>query len=215
MVFPKLGEIRAVLHRSIQGTPKRCTISREVDQWFVSIQCEQDVPEPEARTGPVVAIDRGVTNLLADSDGNLVPNPKHLEATLKRLARAQRVVSRRRKGSRRRERAKLRVAKLHRKVRRQRQHVLHVLSARYAKSHGVVVLEKLNVAGMLRGNLGRQISGAGWSTLHTMLRYKLEATGGTTEEVWTAYSRLPVRVGLVVHHRYHSHGEPSGFSPSK
>lgn len=68
VVFPKLGEVRAVLHRPIQGTPKRCTISREVDQWFVSILCEREMPEPEPRTGPVVAIDRGVTNLLADSD---------------------------------------------------------------------------------------------------------------------------------------------------
>lgn len=198
MIFPKLGEVRAVLHRPTQGVPKRCTISREVDQWFVSIQCEQEIPEPEVRTGPVVAIDRGVTNLLADSDGVLVPNPKHLDATLKRLARAQRVVSRRKKGSRRRERAKLRVATLHRKVRRQRRHVLHVLSARYAKSHGVVVLEKLNVAGMVRGGLGRQINGAGWSSFSQMLRYKLEATGGTLVEVPAHYSSQTCTVCGVV-----------------
>ena len=188
VVFPKLGEIRAVLHRPIRGTPKRCTISREVDQWFVSIQCEETVADPEARMAPVVAIDRGVSNLLADSDGVLIPNPKRLDATLKRLARAQRVVARRQKGSRRRERAKLRVAKLHRKVCRQREHGLHVLSARYAKSHGVVIVEDLNVAGMVRGGLGRQIAGAGWSTFCSMLRYKLEATGGTLVEVPAHYS---------------------------
>ena len=186
--FPKLGEVRAVLHRPIVGTPKRCTISREVDQWFVSILCEQEIPEPEPRTGPVVAIDRGVTNLLADSDGVLVANSKPLERALGRLARAQRVVARRQKGSRRRERAKVRVAKLHRKIRRQREHVLHVLSARYAKSHGVVVVENLNVAGMARGGLGRYILGAGWSIFCTMLRYKLEATGGSLVEVPAAYS---------------------------
>lgn len=188
VVFPKLGEMRAVFHRPIRGTPKRCMISREVDQWFVSILCEREVPEPAPRQDPVVAIDRGVTNLLADSDGTLIPNPKHLERSLGRLARAQRVVARREKGSRRRERAKLRVARLHRKIRRQRQHRLHVLSARYAKSHGVVVVENLNVAGMARGGLGRHISGAGWSAFCTMLRYKLEATGGTLVEVPAAYS---------------------------
>lgn len=186
--FPKLGEIRAVLHRPLAGTPKRCTLVREVDQWFVSIACEQDVPEPEPRHEPIVAIDRGVTNLLADSDGALVRNPKHLDRSLRRLARAQRVVARRQKGSRRRERAVQRVAKLHRKIRRQRAHMLHGLSARYAKSHGVVVVERLNVAGMVRGNLARQILDAGWSTFCAMLRYKLEATGGTLIEVPAHYS---------------------------
>ena len=188
VVFPKLGEVRAVRHRPCVGVPKRCTIVREVDQWFVSIVCEQDVAEPESRTAPVVAIDRGITNLLADSDGVLVPNPKHLDAALKRLAHAQRVVARRQKGSRRRERAKLRVATLHRTIRRQRQHLLHVLSHRYAKSHGTVVVENLNVKGMVRGSLGRQIHGAGWSSFCTMLRYKLGATGGTLGEVPAHYS---------------------------
>ena len=118
----------------------------------------------------------------------LVPNPKHLDAALKRLAHAQRVVARRQKGSRRRERAKLRVATLHRTIRRQRQHLLHVLSHRYAKSHGTVVVENLNVKGMVRGSLGRQIHGAGWSSFCTMLRYKLGATGGTLVEVPAHYS---------------------------
>lgn len=190
VVFPKLGKLRAVIHRPLVGMPKRCTIRREIDQWFVSIQCEADVPEAAApsRPGPVVAIDRGVTTLLADSDGQREPNPKHLEWALHRLARAQRVVARRRKGSGRCARARLRVAKLHRTIRRQRSHALHVLSARYAKSHGVVVVEKLNVAGMVRGGLGRQITGAGWSMFCDMLRYKLEATGGTLVEVAAAYS---------------------------
>lgn len=188
VVFPKLGEIRAVLHRPMVGTPKRCTIRREVDQWFVAIQCEQEIPDPAPRSEPAVAIDRGLKYLLADSDGTLVPNPKHLEASLRRLAHAQRVVARRQKGSERCTRARLRVARLHRKIRRQRQHLLHVLSARYAKSHGVVIVEKLNVQGLVRGGLGRQIHGAGWSIFCDMLRYKLEATGGTLVEVTAAYS---------------------------
>jgi putative transposase len=188
VVFPKLGELRAVLHRPLQGTPKRCTLRREVDQWFVSIQCEREVPDPEPRTAPVVALDRGVAVLLADSDGTLVRNPRHLEAALHRLAHAQRVVARRCKGSQRCARAKLRVARLHRKIRRQRRHVLHGLSHRYAKSHGVVVVEKLNVAGMVRGGLGCRIHAAGWSSFCNLLRYKLEATGGTLVEVPAHYS---------------------------
>src|SRR5207245_9973924 len=101
-------------------------------------------------------------------------------------------------GPQRRARARLRVAKLHRTIRRQRAHVLHVLSARYAKSHGVVIVERLHVAGMMRGGLGRHISGAGWASFCRMLRYKLEATGGRLVEVPATYSRHTCAAGGVV-----------------
>lgn len=187
--FPKLGNLRAAVHRSLDGRSKTCTLKRDGDQWFASILCEVEAAEPAPRHDPVVAIDRGITNLLADSDGNLVLSPKHLEKTLARLARAQRTVSRRKKGSKNREEAKVRVMRLHRKVRRQRDHVLHELSAAYAKSHGTVVVEKLNVQGMVRNrHLARHIAGAGWSKFAGMLRYKLSWAGGTLLEVPAAYS---------------------------
>jgi putative transposase len=79
--------------------------------------------------------------------------------------------------------------RLHRKVRRQREHVLHELSAAYAKSHGVVVVEKLNVQGMVQNrNLARHIAGAGWSRFAEMLRYKLAWSGGQLVEVPAHYS---------------------------
>lgn len=186
--FPKIGAIPAIIHRPLVGAPRTCTITRNVDQWFVSVVCEQQDAAPPPRSGPVVALDRGVTNLLADSEGQVVVNPAHLEAALLRLAHAQRVVSRRVRGSRRCDRARVQVAKLHRTISRQRSHFLHVLSNHYAKSHGVVVIEKLNVQGMARSRLARQIYGASWSAFGRMLRYKLEAVGGTLVEVPAAYS---------------------------
>jgi putative transposase len=177
------------MHRALEGKPKTCTLKRDGDQWFVSIVCELDVAEPAPRAGPVVAIDRGVANFGATSDGDMIANPRHLERALKRLARAQRTVSRRKKGSKNREKAKVRVARIHRKVRRQRDHFLHVQSARIAKSHGVVVLEKLNVAGMMiRGRCARSIADAGWSRFAEMLRCKLAWSGGSLVEVPAAYS---------------------------
>src|SRR5688500_5328340 len=95
--------------RPLEGVPKSCTIRRDGDQWFVSIVCELELPDPAPRTEPVVALDRGITHLIADSDGTLVENPKPLEAALKRLGRLQRVVSRRKKGSNNRKKAVSRV----------------------------------------------------------------------------------------------------------
>lgn len=186
--FPKLGNLRAVIHRPTEGTAKTCTLKRDGDQWFVSIIYQLDAVEPTHREGPVVAIDRGITNFGATSDGDMIASPRNLEASLKRLAHAQRTVSRRKKGSKNREKAKARVARIHRKVRRQRDHFLHVQSARLAKSHGVVVLENLNVAGMIRGRCARSIADAGWSRFADMLRYKLAWSGGTLVEVPAAYS---------------------------
>lgn len=196
--FPKLGALRAVIHRAPKGRRRSISLTQEGDQWFACLVYEQEVDAPAQRLHPRIGIDRGITYTLADSDGNLTPNPKHYEKALKRLAHAQRVVSRRKKGSKNREKAKLRVMRIHRKVRRQREHFLHVESARLAKSHGVVVIEKLNVAGMSRGNCARGIAGAGWSQFSEMLEYKLTATGGTLVAVPAHYSSQTCAVcGLV------------------
>jgi len=186
--FPKLGTLRTVMHRPLEGKPKTCTLKRDGDQWFVSIVCELDLAEPAPRDGPVVAIDRGIANFGATSDGEMIANPRNLEGSLKQLARAQRNVSCKKKGSKNREKAKARVARIHRKVKRQRDHFLHVQSARLAKSHGVVVLERLNVAGMIRSHCARSIADAGWSRFAHMLRYKLRGLGGSLIEVPAAYS---------------------------
>ncbi|HVJ17513.1 MAG TPA: transposase [Polyangiaceae bacterium] len=188
--FPKLGNLKTVLHRPLEGSPKSCTVRREGDQWFASILCELEVAEPAPKTEPVVALDRGLRNLLADSDGTLVPNPAYLERALKRLARAQRVVSRRQKGSRKRQKAIDRVNRLHRKIRRQREHSLHTLSSTYAKSHGTVVVERLQIRNMVRANSGlaRRILGSGWGLLVEMLHYKLAWQGGRLIEVPAAHS---------------------------
>lgn len=202
--FPKLGTIRTIQHRPCVGRQLSATISNDCGQWFASIAVEQEVSDPTPRIGPVVAIDRGVVNAFADSDGGVVVNPRFAEHAARKLAHAQRAVSRRKKGSRNREKAKQRVAVIQRKVRRQRDHFLHVQSNRYANSHGVVVLESLGVQRMMKSaggtverpgrnvkaksGLNRSIAGVGWSRFAGYLRYKLEATGGRIEEVPAAYS---------------------------
>lgn len=190
LVFPKLGKLRTRVHQLPEGTRKTCTIVREHDQWFASLLYEIEVADPTPHVDPVVALDRGVINVVADSDGHIVPSPRYYDRGLARLARAQRAVSRRKKGSKNREKARARVARLHRKVRRQREHVIQTLSHRYAKSHGTVVVEALNTQGMLKvgGGLARGIADAGWGLLVACLRYKLTWAGGRLVEVPAAYS---------------------------
>jgi len=188
--FPKIGNLHAVIHRPLEGTPKTCTIKRDGDQWFASISCEVEVPEPMPRTEPVVALDRGVVNAVADSDGRLVESPRFYTKAMKRLAHAQRAVDRKKKGSKNREKAKLRVMRIHRKVRRQREHFAHTLSAAYSKSHGVIVIEALKIGNMVHANRGlsRSILDSGWGMLVEFMRYKLAWSGGTLVEVPAAYS---------------------------
>jgi putative transposase len=156
----------------------------------VSIVCAIELPDPIPRDNPVVAIDRGVINVTSDSDGRLVSAPRYFEHALTRLALAQRNFFRKKKGSKNREKAKHRVAVLHRKVRRQREHFLHVLSSGYAKSHGVVVLENLTLGNMVKANRGlaRGILDAGWGRFEAMLKYKMLWSGGRVESVPAAYS---------------------------
>jgi putative transposase len=187
--FPKLGPMRTVVHRPLEGKPKTATLVCDVGEWFVCLSCKIERPEPMRRIEPVVGIDRGITVLAADSDDRRDPNPKHFKHDARRLAHAQRVVSRRKKGSKNQTRAKLKAAKIHRTIRRRRDCDLHVISARYSKSHAVVVLEDLRVANMIRNrHLAGSISDASWGKLGDMLAYKMAWTGGDCVKIDAAYS---------------------------
>lgn len=202
--FPKLGTIRATVHRPLQGTPKSCTLTREGDQWFASILCEIEVPDPKPSTKPPVAIDRGIALLFADSDRRAVENPRFAERLQSRIARAQRVVARRQKGSKNQQKARAKVARLQRKARRQREHLLHVKSSMYSKNHGTIVVEALKVKNMTKSargtvedpgvnvaakaGLNRAILDTGWGRFVEMLRYKVVPEGGRVVDVSAAYS---------------------------
>lgn len=202
--FPKIGKIYAVTDRPLGGKPKRCTITREGTEWYASILCEVEVAAPVPSTKPGVGIDRGVVLLLADSTGRTVADPGHLRKAQARLQRAQRQLSKKQKGSQNRIKAREKVAKIHRKVRRQREHVLHCESRHYAKNHGVIVIEKLQIENMVKSakgtvdepgkkvrqkaGLNRSILSMGWGGFATMLRYKVIPDGGEVREVAAAYS---------------------------
>ncbi|WP_306189545.1 RNA-guided endonuclease TnpB family protein [Streptomyces sp. MK5] len=153
--------------------PVTVTVSRDAaDRWFVSLLCE-DTINPAPATTASVGIDAGITSLVALSTGEKITNPKHERRDRARLARAQRELSRKAKGSANREKARRRVAKIHARIADRRRDVLHKLSTRLVRENQTVVIEDLTVRNLLKnGRLARAVSDASWAQLRSMLEYK-------------------------------------------
>jgi len=158
--------------------PSTVTVSRDAaGRWFVSLLCECPItPLPSAST--MVGVDAGLTSLVTLSTGEKVTNPRHEKRDRDRLALAQRRLSRKAKGSENRAKARVKVARVHARITDRRRDYLHKLSTRLVRENQTVVIEDLNVAGMLRNHcLARAISGAAWSDLRGMLEYKCDWYG--------------------------------------
>jgi putative transposase len=159
--------------------PAMVIISRESDgRWYVTFTVEAADPEPLAETGHAVGVDLGVTLFAVTSDGDTIANPRHLERKARALARYQRRLARCQPGSANRAKAAAKVARAHRKVRHARADFLHRASTRLVRANDVVVIEDLNVAGMVRNrHLARAISDCGWGELRRQLAYKCQRYG--------------------------------------
>lgn len=182
--IPKIGCVKAILHREFDGEIRRAVVMMtKTESYFISIVVETDVRPPEksiVREGNTVGIDLGIHNYATMSNGERVENPRHLEGSLRRLGILQRRLSRKKMGSRNRKKAKLRVAKLHEKIRNQRNDFQHKLSTKLVRENQGIAVEDLNVLGMLRNrHLSRHISDAAWSSFLWMLKYKCEWNGAT------------------------------------
>jgi putative transposase len=153
--------------------PPTATVSRDtVGRWFVSLLC-QDTIAPAPATTAAIGLDVGVTSLVTLSTGEKVTNPRHERRDRVRLARAQRELSRKAKGSANREKARRRVAKVHARIADRRRDFLHKLTTRLVRENQTVVIEDLTVRNLLKnGHLARAISDAAWTELRSMLEYK-------------------------------------------
>jgi putative transposase len=159
--------------------PAMVIVSREPDgRWYVTFTVDTAQPDPLPATGRAVGIDLGVTDFAVTSDGQRISNPHHLQRKAQSLARYQRRLSRCRKGSNNRAKAKAKVARAHRKVRAARQDFLHKASTRLVREHDVIVIEDLAVTNMVRNRrLARAISDCGWGEFRRQLEYKCRRYG--------------------------------------
>ncbi|XVQ85596.1 RNA-guided endonuclease InsQ/TnpB family protein [Microbispora siamensis] len=160
--------------------PTTVTVSRDPDgRWYASIAVETETgPELLPATGDGAGIDLGVTHFAVLSTGEKIPNPRHLERKARNLARYQRRMARKQRGSSNRAKARAKVARAHTKVRDARADFLHRTSTRLVRDHDLIVIEDLNVRGMVRNrSLARVISDCGWGEFRRQLEYKTQRHG--------------------------------------
>lgn len=199
LYLQNVGHIKVKLHRPIEGAIKTVSVKRSCGKWYVIFSCDlADAPEP-AQSGPEVGIDLGLKSFLVTSDGESTESPRYYRKSQKKLRVAQRSVSRKKKGSNRRRKARKRVACLHEKTANQRRDFHHKQARKLVDEHGLIAHEALNVKGIARTHLAKSAHDAGWTQFLNILSSKAEEAGcravavdpRNTTQVCSACGALP------------------------
>jgi putative transposase len=173
----KIGKVTVRLHRAIKGNIKTCTIKRELNNWYVCFACETK-SELLPKAFRDVGIDVGIEKFAALSDGVLIYNPKFLRKSEAKLKSQQRSLSRKKKGSNSRKKQRNKLAKIHCKIKDQRNDFLHKESHKLVKNYDVIVLEDLRIKNMVKNHhLAKSISDASWAKFIKYVSYKAESAG--------------------------------------
>lgn len=180
----KIGTIKTVLHREIEGKIKTCTIKKDIDQWYVTFSCEIDIPVIPVEIRTKTGIDVGLKSLLTLSNGSQIEPPEFLRAAEKRLAREQKHLSNKKLRSKNRNNQRIVVAKVHRRIRNQRKDFNHKTSRVLVNQFDHIVFEDLQIKNMVQNHhLAKSISDAGWSQLINFTKSKAEYAGKIVELV--------------------------------
>jgi putative transposase len=196
LFLSKVGNVRIVFHRPLPSGAriKICSVVRERSgRWFASLVFEELIPLQNLNVPnswrSFIGVDLGLKSLLTLSDGTKVPHPHYLAKTEKKLKRLQRILSRKRKGSRNGEYARKRLALQHAKVANQRSDYNHKISTMLVRNYKFIAFENLRVRNMVANHaLAKSIHDAAWAQLVRQTEYKARAAGSVVVRVPAAYS---------------------------
>ncbi|MGI9019104.1 MAG: RNA-guided endonuclease InsQ/TnpB family protein [Solirubrobacterales bacterium] len=201
---PKVGWVRARISRDLPDEFKSATFKRDATgKWFVALVEQFECPPPpRLPTRPrVVGVDLGIHEFAVLSTGERIAHPRFERGASRRMRQAHRAVTRKRPGSRNRERARVRLSRLYRRTANQRQDFLHKLSTRLVATHDVVAIEDLCVTGLARTKLARAVGDSGFREFRRQLEYKAEWNGKRIHTVDRFFpsSKLCGECGVVNH----------------
>ncbi len=200
LTLSKIGSIRIFKHREVEGKIKTCTIKKDkLGHWYAVLVSEiEDVPQIEPKTA--IGIDVGLKNQVATSTGETIQYPRYYVRAETLLAVAQRNLSRKKKGSSNRQKAKTKVARLHQRIQNHRDEFLHQVSRKLVDSADLIVFENLNISGMLKNHhLAKHIQDHAWGKLIQFTKSKAEKAGKIVELVDARYtSQKCSQCGIMV-----------------
>ena len=183
--LPKLGLVKTAISKQVEGRILNATISQAPSgKYYVSICCTEVIIKQYAATGKMIGIDLGLKTLAVTSENVEFTNNHYLKKSAKKLAKAQRSLSRKQIGSNNREKARVKVARIQEQIANQRLDSIHKMTNRIIKDYDIICVEDLHVKGMMKNRkLVKHISDASWGEVIRQFNYKAQWHNKTLVEV--------------------------------